>query len=94
METTSRTLTARKDSTNLLLLRLFTPRSIFRHLRDHNYGKNIKQDELFRHSREVLRAKMKELKQMGKGNKPHASHPFTDEELKQLSERHLLGTSK
>jgi len=45
---------------------------------------NIKQSDTFSHSRAVLSAKMKELKQLGKGNEPHASLPFTQEDLDQF----------
>ena len=65
--------------------------SIFRYIRDNNYKYNIKQDQQFRHSRQVLTAKMKELKQLGKGNHPKA---FTADELDKLLERKVLGTSK
>jgi len=68
--------------------------SIHRYLGSKNYGVNIKQDELFRHSRDVLAAKMKELKTIGKGNLPSASRPFTDNELRIFIEKDLLGTSK
>jgi len=56
--------------------------SIYRYLSNTSYGINIKQDERFRHSREVLAAKMKELKSLGKGNLPNAAQPFNDEEIR------------
>lgn len=68
--------------------------SVQRYLRDNNYQSNIKTDSKFRHSREVLAAKMKELKQLGKGNRPQASESFTSEELTVLKSQNLLGTSK
>ena len=39
---------------------------------------NSKTDDVFNHSRDVLAAKKKELKKMGKGNKPRAAKSFTD----------------
>lgn len=68
--------------------------SINRYLVSKNYAVNIKQAEVFRHSRDVLNAKMKELKTFGKGNLPNASQPFTDTEFDILAQKELLGTSK
>jgi len=59
-----------------------------------NYGYNIKQDARFRHSRDVISAMMKELKSLGKGNKPYAAQPFADDELRVFVNIDLLGTSK
>lgn len=57
--------------------------SLQRHLSEK--GKmNIKQDEAFQHSRNVMAAKIEKLKKSGKGSKPHASEPFTSEELQQF----------
>ena len=61
--------------------------SIFRYLRDNNHKYNIKQDQQFRHSRQVLIAKMKELKQLGKGNRPKASEAFIADEFTKIFER-------
>jgi hypothetical protein len=47
--------------------------SIHRYLLSKAYGSNIREDEAFRHSRDVLSAKMKQLKSKGKGNKPNAA---------------------
>ena len=68
--------------------------SIFRYLQDNNYKYNIKQDQQLRHSRQVLTAKMKELKQLGKGNRPKSSEAFIADELAKLFERKVLGISK
>lgn len=65
--------------------------SFHRYLCDKGYEVNVKADSHFKHSRDVLKAKMKELKQLGKGNKPHAAEPFTPEELQAFVERNLLG---
>jgi hypothetical protein len=67
--------------------------SIFRHLRNTSYGINIKQDERFVHSRNVLSAKLKELKQLGKGNRPHAAESFSTEEIEALYKINQLGSS-
>jgi hypothetical protein len=66
--------------------------SIDRYLSVKGYQGNLKADDAFRHSRGVLAAKQKELKQLRKGNKPRATQPFTDDELDICFERHLLGT--
>ena len=42
--------------------------SVHRFLNDNGYASNTKADDYFRHSRAVLSAKKKELKQLGKGN--------------------------
>jgi len=68
--------------------------SIHRYLSLKAYGSNIKEDECFRHSRDVLSAKMKQLKSMGKGNKPNASLPFTENDIEIFCEKQLLGKSK
>ena len=63
--------------------------SIFRYLWDNNFKYNIKQDQQFLHTRQVLTAKMKELKQFGKGNRPKTLEAFTKDELAKLFERKL-----
>ena len=68
--------------------------SFHRYLKDNKYEWNIKTDNKFSHSRDVLAAKMKELKQLGKGNHPQASQSFTNDELKAIFDKNLLGTSK
>lgn len=65
--------------------------SFHRYLSAKGYD-NIKQSDTFSHSRAVLSAKMKELKQLGKGNKPHASQPFTQEELDLFVQKNVIGT--
>jgi hypothetical protein len=66
--------------------------SFHRYLAGKQYPANLKEDSCFKHSRDVLGAKMKELKKLGKGNKPHAAEPFTTSELEMLAEHHLLGS--
>ena len=67
--------------------------SFHHYLKDNKYEWNIKTDNKFSHSRDVLAAKMKELKQLGKGNHPQASQSFTNDELKAIFDKNLLGTS-
>jgi hypothetical protein len=68
--------------------------SVFRHLRKCGYGINIKTDERFIHSRNVLSAKLKELKQMGKGNKPNAAQAFSPDDIDALYNKNQLGLGK
>ena len=66
-----------------------------RYLNSKNYGHNIEDSKVFRHSREVLEAKMKELKALRKGNHTKASEPFTEKELDTDTRycfQNLLGT--
>jgi len=66
--------------------------SIHRYLSAKGYNGNIKADDAFRHSRDVLAAKQKELKQLGKGNKPRAAQPFTEEEIDTMFSLNILGS--
>jgi hypothetical protein len=68
--------------------------SFFRYLNSKDYGHNIKTSELFRHSRDVMCSKMKELKQLGKGSKPNAAQPFSTDHIAMLYEQNLLGRGK
>lgn len=68
--------------------------SMFRYLNFSDYGHNIKTSELFRHSRDVMTSKMKELKQLGKGSKPNAAQPFTTDHIAMLYEQNILGTGQ
>lgn len=59
--------------------------SISRYLKEKRYPKNILTDDEFQHSRAVLCAKRKALKQHGMGNKRNRADPFSDDELTLLS---------
>lgn len=50
-------------------------------------------DSEFEQARKALQSKQKDLKQKGKGNKPNASVALTEEEIKLLYDKGLLGTS-
>jgi hypothetical protein len=65
--------------------------SIHRYLSDKQYAANIKADDRFRYSRDVLSAKMKELKIIGKSNKPRAASAFTPDEIDSFLQHQLLG---
>lgn len=59
-------------------------RSIQRKLQELNVSHNILKDQEFQRSREVLAAKRKSLVAKGKGNKPNATRPLTDDEEDKL----------
>ncbi|KAJ8322125.1 hypothetical protein KUTeg_000596 [Tegillarca granosa] len=50
--------------------------------------------EKFKHSRDVLSAKMKNLKTQGKGNRPNAADPLNKEEVSILYEKGALGLGR
>ena len=65
--------------------------SIQRYLNESNYGSSIINDIEFAKTRQAIKAKTKQLKRIGKGNKPNASSPLTDEEMDVLYTKGLLG---
>ncbi|XP_069109889.1 uncharacterized protein KIAA1958-like [Argopecten irradians] len=65
--------------------------SIDRHLRDKKVDYSIKRDTVFSHSRRVLEAKRKALKSMGKGNKTAKAESLSQDEIKVLFEKKVLG---
>ena len=67
--------------------------SFERYLKKKNYGFSIMKDAEFEQARKALQSKQKDLKQKGKGNKPNASVALTEEEIKLLYDKQLLGTS-
>ena len=67
--------------------------SFERYLKKKNYGFSIMKDAEFEQANKALQSKQKDLKQKGKGNKPNASVALTEEEIKLLYEKELLGTS-
>ena len=67
--------------------------SFERYLKKKNYGFSIMKDAEFEQARKALQSKQKDLKQKGKGNKPNASVALTEEEIKLLYDKELLGTS-
>ena len=67
--------------------------SFERYLKKENYGFSIMKGAEFEQARKALQSKQKDLKQTGKGNKPNASVALTEEEIKLLYDKELLGTS-
>ena len=67
--------------------------SVERHLRRAGYGKSLIKDNDFQKTRDALKAKQKELKRQGKGNKPKATTDLSDEEIDILYNEKVLGLS-
>jgi len=67
--------------------------SVERHLRRAGYGKSIIKDNDFQKTRDALKAKQKELKRQGKGNKPKATTALSDKEIDILYNEKVLGLS-
>ncbi|KXJ06675.1 Uncharacterized protein KIAA1958 [Exaiptasia diaphana] len=67
--------------------------SFNRYLKTKGYPANIIEDKEFEQVRAALKAKSKELKKTGKGNKPNAAEAITDDEISVLYEKELLGIS-
>ncbi len=65
-------------------------RGVARYLKDKGYGVNIVDDYCFDTSNRVLKAKRKQLKSAGLGNKPNKAEPISDEHL-ELWEKGLIG---
>ena len=67
--------------------------SVERHLRRPGYEKSIIKDNDFQKARDALKSKQKELKRLGKGNKPKATTALSDEEIDILYSNKVLGLS-
>ena len=67
--------------------------SVERHLSHSSYGKTIFKDTDFKKTRDALKAKQKQLKRHGLGNRPKATTALTDDEIEILFEKNLLGIS-
>lgn len=58
-----------------------------------SYGLCLTKDVQFEQTRKVLQSKQRDLKRKGEGNKPKASAALSEEDIKALYEKDLLGTS-
>ena len=63
------------------------------HLTRREYGRRLLIDTEFTRLRDALKAKQKELKTQGQGNKPNATTALSEEEIEVLFEKKVLGTS-
>ena len=63
--------------------------SIDRHLRKNNYGFSVLNDKEFHEVQDILK-KQKQLKSIGKGNRPNAADPLSDEDIDTFYSRKLL----
>jgi len=65
--------------------------SLDRYLKMKCYHVSISTDIQFMKAREVLKLKQKQLKGMGKGNKPRSVDSITDEQIEQLYQQNVAG---
>ena len=65
--------------------------SLDRYLRQKNSNLSVNSGPHFAKCREVLKAKQKQLKGLGNGNKPNAPDELTDEDINKLCDCSLLG---
>ena len=69
--------------------------SIDRALRRHRYEASIMQspDNIFTATKQALKAKQKDLKQKGKGNRPQKADPLSDDDINILYDSGVLGVT-
>ena len=67
--------------------------SFERCLKKKNYGYSIMRDVESEKERTALKSKQRDLKKKGKGDKPNASVPLTEDDKKLLYDKGLLGKS-
>ena len=65
--------------------------SIDRHLRKNKYGFSVLNDKEFHEVQDILKKKQKQLKSIGKGNRPNAADPLSDEDIDTFYCRKVLG---
>ena len=65
--------------------------SIDRHLRKNNYGFSVLNDKEFHEVQDILKKKQKQLKSVGKENRPNAADPLSDEDIATFYSRGVLG---
>ncbi|XP_070182961.1 uncharacterized protein KIAA1958-like [Littorina saxatilis] len=65
--------------------------SIHRHLKSKSYPHDINRSPSFQQAQQTLNAKLKALKNAGKGNMQYSAEALTDEEINTLYERNQLG---
>lgn len=66
--------------------------SVDRHLRKNGYSYSLLNDKEFNEVQDILKKKQKkQLKSIGKGNKPNSADPITDELIEQFHSEGILG---
>ena len=65
--------------------------SIDWHLRKKNYGFSMLNDKEFHEVQDILQKKQKQLKSIGKGNRPNAADPLSDEDIDTFYSLKVLG---
>lgn len=66
--------------------------SVDRYLIKFRYSESIITGQSFTNTRDVLKSKQKQLKRLGKGNKPQEASPLTDDEITALFTSRVMGT--
>ena len=72
-------------------LRAFIHKSTDRHLRKNNYGFSVLNDKEFHEVQDILKKKQKQPKSIGKGNRPNAADPLSDEDIDTFYSRKVPG---
>ena len=67
--------------------------SFERYLKRKNYSYSIIKDIEFEKARVAFKSKQKDLKKEGKGGRPNASIPLTEDDVKLIYDKELLGKS-
>jgi len=65
--------------------------NIDRHLRKNNYGFSVLNDKEFHKVQDILKTKQKQLKSIGKGNRPNAADPLSNEDIDTFYSRKVPG---
>ena len=65
--------------------------SIDRYLRQNKYGISVLNDNAFCEVQDILKKKQRQLKTLGKGNRPNAAEPLSDEDILLMYNRGVLG---
>ena len=65
--------------------------SIDRHLLKNNYGFSAHNDKEFHEVQDILKKKQKQLKSIGKGNRPNAADPLSDGDIDTFYSSKVLG---
>ena len=68
--------------------------SVKRYLSEKGYESDIFSDRDFKLTRDTLKAKCIDLKEKGLGNKENRADPFTNDEIRMLYDKKLLGNGK
>ena len=65
--------------------------SVDRYLKNFRYSESVITGQSFANTRDVLKSKQKQLKRLGKGNRPQEAAPLTDDEITVLFTSNVMG---